>query len=135
MVYRKWKCKLFYVISIIILWSTEKQFDSKKKNWKTIYGWPIFLVSSNIKGVFGYRLFTENWKHCSKIIFKGVNSSVEPKNALVCTFLAGSWTVPWDSTKNANTGNAYWPLCKRTLWVYLDTAYFAETENLLLKVL
>ena len=31
-------------------------------------------------GVFGYHLLlrTENWKHCSEIIFKCVNSAVRP---------------------------------------------------------
>ena len=112
-----------------------------------------------------WKLKTYCWKHYSKIIFKYVNSTVGPKNALVCVFLhfwlgceqcrgtqpktqtlkthtgryanthLGLWTVPWDPTKNANAKNTHWPLCKHTLRVYLDTAYFTEIENLLLKVL
>ena len=40
---------------------------------------PIYVISY-IQGLFGYRLLLkiENWKHYSKIIFKGVNSAVEP---------------------------------------------------------
>ena len=38
------------------------------------------------KGVFGYRLFAENWKHYSKIIFKYVNSAVRSKFILKFVF-------------------------------------------------
>ena len=34
-----------------------------------------------------WKLKTYCWKHCSKIIFKYVNSAMGPKNVLVCAFL------------------------------------------------
>ena len=46
---------------------------------------PQITSIAYISGLFGYNLFcwnwklkTENWKHCSKIIFKCVNSTVRP---------------------------------------------------------
>ena len=52
-----------------------------------------------------WKLKTDCWKHCSKIIFKCVNSAMGPKNVLVCAFLRffdWGWPVLWDPAKNAN---------------------------------
>ena len=55
----------------------------------------------SIKGLFGYHLLLEieNWKYCSKIIFKCVNSTMRPSFKVFCKkkkikYLRITWTVP-----------------------------------------
>ena len=48
----------------------KKKKQKKKKK--------LALCQKNTKGPFEYNLFCWNWKHCSKIIFKYVNSAVGP---------------------------------------------------------
>ena len=53
-------------------------------NWKYIYNYEQNL-GIVLNGVFGYLLLLKikNWKHCSKIIFKCVNSAVGPSFEIV----------------------------------------------------
>ena len=56
-------------------------------------------------GVFGYHLLlrTENWKHCSEIIFKCVNSTMRPifnKNFVEKWCLWVSWTMHGGTHRN-----------------------------------
>ena len=55
---------------------------------------------SHIYGIFGYYLLlkTENWKYCSKIIFKYVNGTVGP--SLIFFLLNKVFTDPMNSAQD-----------------------------------
>ena len=92
------------------------------------------------KGPFGLNLLllklkTENWKHCSKIIFKCVNSVVWPVNNVFCPLHS---KIMWFycsrvGKKKKNRKRKTWTqVLVETKWalrVCLNRTYFAETEN------
>ena len=78
-------------------------FVKKKKNYENYYICRVCLDTT---------YFAENWKYCSKIIFKCVNSIVGPILMKICV-KRGLW-VPWT--------------IHGTHWKAMSTAYFVGQE-------
>ena len=77
------------------------------------------------------------WKHCSKIIFKGVNNALGPKNALVCTFCVFDWVVnsvvgPSQKCKRGKRWIGHYPNLRLSC-SNIDTSILASLFNTKLK--
>ena len=90
-------------------------------------------IQMDAQVLFGYRLLlkAENWKYCSKIIFKYVNSAVG--SIFNESFIEKKRFVgPVNSAQDLLTDTEQ---CLWVLWTVLDTAYCGKlkTENTVVK--